>query len=144
MADSSVAITAGSGTPIRVLTGLGTDVADQQVVTLADSSGNLLGGAGQPIPVSQLAASTPTITSPGSLTTTAAVVLAANSSRRGAAVFNESGAVLYLALGTTASLTAYTVQVGIGAYYEVPFNYTGALWGITTAGTAVVRVTELT
>lgn len=46
MADGSVAITAGSGTPIRVLTGLGTGSADQQVVTLADSGGNLGGTQG--------------------------------------------------------------------------------------------------
>jgi hypothetical protein len=45
VADSSVAITAGSGTPIRVLTALGAGVADQQVVTLADSAGNLIGSA---------------------------------------------------------------------------------------------------
>jgi hypothetical protein len=51
MADSSVAITAGSGTPIRVLTGLGAGSADQQVMTLADSAGNLLGTTAAPIPV---------------------------------------------------------------------------------------------
>lgn len=41
MADTSVPITAGTGTPIRVLTGLGTGSADQQVVSLADQYGNL-------------------------------------------------------------------------------------------------------
>lgn len=45
MADSSVAISAGTGTPIRVLTGLGAGTADQQVVTLADQLGNLLPSA---------------------------------------------------------------------------------------------------
>jgi hypothetical protein len=133
MADSSVAITAGSGTPIRVLTALGAGSADQQVVTPADSNGYFIGTS-----------STPAITSPGTLTTTTAVVLAANTARRGATVYVESGATLYLALGTTASLTAYTVQIAVGGYYEVPFGYTGALWGITSVGTAVVRVTELT
>lgn len=143
MADSAVNITAGSGTPIRVLTGLGSATADQQVVTLADSSGNLLGTAGGPVPVSLPQPATPALSSPASLTTTTAVVLAANTSRRGATVYVESGAVLYLAFGTTASLTAYTVQIPVGGYYEVPFGYTGALWGITSAGTSVARVTEL-
>lgn len=143
MADATVN-TGASGAPIRVLTGLGAGSGDQQVVTLADSGGNLLGTAVAPVPVTLPAAATPAITSPSGLTTTAAVVLAANAARKGATVFNESGAVLYLALGTTASLTAYTVQIAIGAYYEVPFGYTGALWGITTAGTTVARVTELT
>jgi hypothetical protein len=51
MADSSVPITAGSGTPIRVLTALGAGNAGQQVFTLADSAGNLLGGVTTPVPV---------------------------------------------------------------------------------------------
>lgn len=51
MADSAVNITAGSGTPIRVLTALGTASADQQVVTLADSAGTLLGTSAAPVPV---------------------------------------------------------------------------------------------
>lgn len=41
MADSSISITAGTGTPIRALTGLGAGAAAQQVVTLGDSAGNL-------------------------------------------------------------------------------------------------------
>ncbi len=171
MADSSVAITAGAGTPIRVLTALGAASADQQVVTLADSAGNLLGTTAGPVPVtgsgtagtpatgvqtvqgvtggtalpvSWPTSATPTITSPASITTVAAVVLASNTARKGAAIYNESGAIAYLALGTTATLTAYTTQIPIGGYYEVPFQYTGALWGITVSGTAVLRVTEVT
>lgn len=46
-----MAITAGTGTPIRVLTGLGAGSADQQVVTLADSAGNLLGTPAAGVPV---------------------------------------------------------------------------------------------
>ena len=52
MADTSVAITAGSGTPIRVLSGLGAGSADQQVMTLADSYGNLLGTSAAAVPTS--------------------------------------------------------------------------------------------
>lgn len=40
-ADGTVAITAGTGTPIRVVTSAGPNNADQQVMTLADSLGNL-------------------------------------------------------------------------------------------------------
>lgn len=53
MADSSVPITAGSGTPIRVLTALGAGSADQQVMTPADQYGNLSGRAYGPLKVSQ-------------------------------------------------------------------------------------------
>ena len=45
MADSSVAITAGTGTPVRVLTGLGANAADQQVVTVAGYDGSIVQGA---------------------------------------------------------------------------------------------------
>ncbi len=45
MADSSVSITAGSGTPIRVLTALGAGSADQQVTTPAGYDGNIVQGA---------------------------------------------------------------------------------------------------
>lgn len=53
MVDSSVAITAGSGTAIRTVTNAGVDSgAHQQVLTLADSAGNLLGTPGGAVPVS--------------------------------------------------------------------------------------------
>ena len=46
-------------------------------------------------------------------------------------------------LGSTASTTSYTLQIAVGGYYEVPFGYTGAIDGITSSGTAQLRVTEL-
>jgi len=36
------------------------------------------------------------------------------------------------------------VQMGAGAYYEVPFGYTGALKGIWASATGAARITELT
>ncbi len=74
-------------------------------------------------------------------------LLASNSSRKGAMVFNESTAVLYLKLGTTASLTSYTVQIQSNGYYELPgpIVYTGnidGIWASNASGNA--RITELT
>lgn len=74
MADGVVAITAGSGTPIRVLTGMGAGNADQQVMTLADSAGNLLGTSAAPFLTSSV--SDPDTVSTGTLTATDAVVAA--------------------------------------------------------------------
>lgn len=91
----------------------------------------------------QVRSATGANTSP-SITTASATVLASNANRLGGTIYNESGAVLYLLLGATASVTAYTLQVAVGGYYEIPFNYTGVIAGITSAGTAVLRVTELT
>jgi len=71
-------------------------------------------------------------------------VLAANTARLGATVQNDSTQVLYLKLGTTASTTSYTVKMVAGAYYEVPFGYTGRIDGIWAAANGNARVTELT
>lgn len=145
MADSSVAITAGSGTPIRVLTALGSGSADQQVVTLADSAGNLLGASSAPFPVALVPSTTGTITSPA-LSLSSFTVLASNTARDGATIFNDSVNVVYLAFAATASTTAYTVQIPAGGYYELPsgFNYTGILTGIALVASGNCRVTEMT
>lgn len=70
-------------------------------------------------------------------------LLAANSSRLGATVYNDSGANLYLKLGATASTTSFTAIVPSKGYYEVPFNYTGAIDGIWVSATGNARITEL-
>lgn len=70
-------------------------------------------------------------------------LLAANAARRGAAVFNDSTAILYLKLGATASSTSHTVQVAASAYYEVPFDYTGIVDGLWASATGSARVTEV-
>lgn len=81
---------------------------------------------------------------------TSTTILAANASRKGATVFNDSTAVLYLALSdTTASATAYTVQIPAGGYYELPVCdggvYTGKIVGIWASdASGAARVTELT
>jgi hypothetical protein len=93
------------------------------------------------------AASAPTITA----ASTAA--LASNASRKGAAFYNDANVDVLLALGFTASVTAYTVRLLVGGYYEVPALFTGAvnMLGVaanTTTATASttggIRVTEFT
>lgn len=77
-------------------------------------------------------------------------ILASNANRKGATFFNDSTAVLYLALASvTASVTVYTVKIAAGGYYELPVNkggvYTGVVKGIWDAdASGAVRVTELT
>lgn len=73
-------------------------------------------------------------------------ILAANVSRRGATITNDSAASqLRLLLGTTpASATNYTVKLGPDDYYEVPFGYTGEIRGIWSVAVGNARVTELT
>ena len=73
--------------------------------------------------------------------TTSNTLLAANSNRKGASIWNNSTATLYVELGATASNTVYTVKVDAGGYYEIPYGYTGAIAGIWSAanGNALVR-----
>jgi hypothetical protein len=71
-------------------------------------------------------------------------LLALNTARLGATVFNDSTATLYIKLGTTASLTSYTVQVAPSGYYEVPYGYTGNIDGIWSSANGNARITEIT
>jgi hypothetical protein len=73
-------------------------------------------------------------------------LLAANSARRGATVFNDdtagTGATLKIALGFTASATAFTYACPPQGYYEVPYGFTGAINAIASAATGNARVWE--
>lgn len=82
---------------------------------------------------------------PASVTaaTSSTSLLAANANRRGATIFNDSTAILYLALAGSASTTAFTTKVQPDGYYEVPFDYAGAIFGIWAAANGAARVTEL-
>ena len=77
---------------------------------------------------------------------TSVTLLAANTNRAGATITNNSTAVLYVEIGATASLSAYTVPLsplvnGIGGYWEVPFGYRGVISGIWASanGNALCR-----
>jgi hypothetical protein len=70
------------------------------------------------------------------------LLLAHNGGRKGASIFNDSTAVLYVKLGTTASTTDYQAQLQPLQYYEVPFNYVGIIHGIWASATGNARVSE--
>lgn len=72
------------------------------------------------------------------------IILAANSNRKGATIWNESTSNLFIEFGGVATTSAFTGKLNAGGYYEVPFHYTGVISGIWTAvnGSALVR--ELT
>jgi hypothetical protein len=95
------------------------------------------------VEVKEVRATTPTTTSPA-VTNSNTSILASNSNRLGATIYNEGAAICYMILGSTATTTSYTLQIQVGGYYEIPFGYTGAIFGITSAGTAQLRVTEIT
>jgi len=73
---------------------------------------------------------------------TSVTLLAANISRLGASIYNDSPAELLVSMGATASATSFSVDMLPGAYFEVPANYTGVISGIWAAATGNARVTE--
>lgn len=81
---------------------------------------------------------------------TSVTLLAANAARKGATIYNDSSANLYVKLGATASASDFTALLlgngsGVGGYYEVPAGFTGridGLWASDAGGNA--RATELT
>lgn len=89
-------------------------------------------------------AATSSVTSVAS-SATSVTLLASNTARKGATVFNDSTAILYLKFGATASATSYTVQIAAGGYYEFPGPtvYSGVVDGIWSAANGNARLTEL-
>jgi hypothetical protein len=77
------------------------------------------------------------------VSTTSATLLAANTARKGATIENIGSILVYITLGATATTTNKTVTLKQGAYYEVPYNYSGVISAIGAASTTV-SVTELT
>lgn len=77
---------------------------------------------------------------------TSATVVAANTSRMGVIIHNDSTSILYLKYGATASTTSYTYRLEPNATWEMPNPvYTGiidGIWSANASGSA--RVTEMT
>ena len=72
-------------------------------------------------------------------------ILASNTSRKGAMVYNDSTALLYLDLsGGTASSSSYSVQLPAQSFFELPGPtiYNGAITGIWASATGNARITE--
>lgn len=100
-----------------------------------------------PIPVSGGSATPSTTGTLSNVSGSASSVtlLASNTSRLGATIYNDSSAILYIKLNSgAASTTSFTYKAMPEAYYEVPFNYTGAITGIWASATGSARVEEFT
>jgi len=75
------------------------------------------------------------------------LLLASNPERKGAIIFNDSTAILYLLLGTgVASSTNHTLQLAAnGGLFKLDrFDYTGMIRGAWVSANGNARVTELT
>jgi hypothetical protein len=122
-----------------------TSITNSTATAIVDSSGVQYSGT-NPVPTKELRASTGTNSSLAD-NSASVTILASNTARLGATVYNDSSAVLYLLLGAgPATTTNYTCKVASSGYYEVPFNYTGQLTGIWASdpNDGGARVTEIT
>lgn len=105
----------------------------------------VLTGADTSVPISARPLSTTsTVTQVAPLTVTQ-TLLAANTLRMGAIVFNDSASLLYLKLGASASSSSFTVKVQSRGYYELPSGYAGIVDAVSSSvsGTDQILVTEL-
>jgi hypothetical protein len=86
-------------------------------------------------------ASTATLTSVADAATSA-TILAANTSRMGAIIHNNSTAILYIKFGATASATSYTYRLEPNATWEMAAPvYTGiidGIWSANASGSAYI------
>lgn len=119
--DSAVTDPTASASMIAALKGLLTTTKKPSTATLANVSGSA----------------------------SSVTLIAANASRLGAVIVNESTAVCYVTFGSTASATSYTYALSGAsaapfATLEVPAGYTGIITGIWTSATGTARTTELT
>lgn len=123
------------------------DAAARSVFVELTDGTNVLGTVAHPVVTGPLLAATATSTNVASSASNVNL-LALNTARKGATIYNDSTQILYLKLGTTASTTSYTVQLapagGTNSYYEIPFGYTGNIDGIWASANGNARIVELT
>ena len=119
------------------------DIATMPNVVIGSGTVTAVTSITNTVTTKEVRSATPSQSSP-SVTNASTSILASNANRLGATIWNEGAAICYTKMGATASITSYSVQIASGGYYEVPFGYTGAIDGITSSGTAQLRVTELT
>lgn len=85
---------------------------------------------------------TTTSSVPAAITDT--MLLPSNSIRLGATIYNNSMHFLFLRLGSSVSLSDFTVKLFPLSYYEVPYGYTGQINGIWSNAIGSAKITELT
>ena len=99
--------------------------------------------ATQPTSIAANVASSATLSNVANSVTSVSV-LAANASRKGLIIHNDSTTTVYIAYAATASATAYTSRLTSNSEFFMPLPiYQGAISAISVAATGSLRVTEL-
>lgn len=87
-----------------------------------------------------------TATTTAKTSSASAVSLAsANDGRKGITVYNNADKTMYVGATNAVTSSAFWVLITAGGYWEAPYGYVGALYGIWATGpTGNALVTELT
>ncbi len=142
-ANASVNVNEVAGTATSVNNGT-TDAGTQRVTLSSDSTGQVKLASGSLAGRTKSSTGTPSSVNSANSDTT---ILASNSSRLGASIYNDSTQILYLLVASAVSSTStYTVQVSPQQYFELPgpYIYTGVIKGIWAAANGAARITEWT
>jgi hypothetical protein len=100
--------------------------------------------SGSPLFVTTNKATNSTVTSVAITANSNNVLLAANSSRIAATIYNATNKIAYIKYGSTASATNYTLQLMPNAYFEVQNDWTGEIDSFASNGTnGNILVTEM-
>jgi hypothetical protein len=147
MADSHLTVTDSTGTPRQIdMHTVGDDL--QQVVAIGDGV-----NPGRTVQINSDGAirvesnrTTAAVLSVVASTTTSTTLLAANANRRGALIYNNSTAMLYLVYGAaTATSTAFSVRVPANALYVIDTPlWTGQINGVWAAANGNAQCTDMT
>lgn len=114
-----------------------------QGATAADRALVVALSPNSPVTTSQARPAT-SVTSSVNSSATNVILLASNSSRLGATVYNDSTAILYIKMGATATTSDFTLKLFPSSYWEVPFGYTGEIDGFWVSVNGHARIDELT
>lgn len=138
----SLTVDAPVGTPAFVRLSDGASAISTLPVSLASVPSHAVTNAGtfavQNVEVQGTAGTLTNVTMTGASVT----LQASNASRKNLMIFNDSGVVVYVKLGSSASATSFTIKMVDQSYYELPTPvYTGIVTALGASG--AVRVTEV-
>ncbi len=117
-------------------------------VGIKGADGSTIASGSNPLPVSTVGVTSTTLTATQvtvPATTNGILLLAANSSRKGATISNPGTVSVYIQQGSTGVTITNGFGIPGGSSYNIDEPlYTGAIYGIVATGTQVVTVVELT
>lgn len=152
--------TTASNGGITVNQGQSGSYADAWKVVITDASGSIFGTNSSPLWVTGSVSVNGVVSVTGSVltreqpfanssvtrvaaSTGSATILAANGGRRTTVLYNEGAAKAYIKLGSGATTTDYTVQLGQGGSFIIPEGYTGIISAIFNTNTGNIQISEL-